>query len=174
MQENLQEQEKKRFEQDEKKERQEREEKLRKLEEITKLSHIKIDLNNLKELIMNWTIDIDVVDDLISWEEFDEETIEEIFEKIDEIEKIDDIDNLLPKQYRVTKEDYLLATKNINYKNTVVNKINQALDFIYMNSKWRSRWAKVFWSFLFLLAENLQTIQENYIDIKDNLTNNNK
>ncbi|MFZ5341914.1 MAG: hypothetical protein ACOZBL_05305, partial [Patescibacteria group bacterium] len=53
MQENLQEQEKKRFEQDEKKERQEREEKLRKLEEITKLSHIKIDLNNLKELIMN-------------------------------------------------------------------------------------------------------------------------
>jgi hypothetical protein len=54
-----------------------------------------------------------------------------MLDKIDEIEDLKDIDKILPKNLRLTKEEYLIALKNKNARVKILIKINNSLDYIY-------------------------------------------
>jgi len=57
--------------------------------------------------------------------------VQEILEKIDEIEEIRDVDKILPKEFRVTKEEYLMALGDSEARQKAMEKLHSALDHIY-------------------------------------------
>jgi inorganic pyrophosphatase len=61
--------------------------------------------------------------------------VEIIFQKIDEIENIENIDEYLPKEYRITKEEYKNALSNDIFRVQIITKINVALSIIYNQIK---------------------------------------
>ena len=102
--------------------------------------------------------------------ELEHDEVEKIFEKIDEIESIDDIDDYLPKEMRVTKEEYAAATHDDDTLIQVEGKIHRALTHLSQSANpqiWGS--VNIFSSFLTMLDKNLITIQEHHIDMQDSL-----
>jgi hypothetical protein len=57
--------------------------------------------------------------------------IEVIFQKIDEIENMEKIDEYLPKEYRITKEEYKKALIDGIFRTQMLTKIDVALTIIY-------------------------------------------
>lgn len=148
----------------------EKSEKLRQLERITQIGKIKFDLEKLKFLIMNWFLDENLVKDLIEWHSIESKEINDIFSKLDMIEEIQWIEKILPKEFRITKEDYLSAIASDEYRKIVLDKIDDALTYLYKSINWdESILFNLFAWVLYLLNKNLQIVQENYIDIKNNL-----
>jgi len=96
--------------------------------------------------------------------------IEEIFTKIDEIEEIKDIDKYLPKENRISKEEYTKAIYDDIFRIQTLIKIKTALAILSTQinpENWF--WINIFKWFLLVLDKNLIKIQENHIDIKNSL-----
>lgn len=127
------------------------------------------DISFLKSLIERWLISVDVANTIIEWIEFDSEQIKEIFEKIDEIEHVKDVEKLLPKELRITKEEYITALWNENYRKATITKLNWALDYIYHTTHpFNSSFINLSY-IIVLLNQNLSKIHSNTIDIKRDL-----
>lgn len=140
----------------------EKKEVLHKLESAQNLSY-------LKSLIDRWLISINVAKTVIEWWNFDNIQIEEIFEKIDEIENIKKIDRYLPKELRLTKEEYLGALENKDLRQQSIGKLNDALDYIYHSTHpFNSSFINLSY-IIVLLNQNLSKIHTNSIDIKRSL-----
>ena len=60
--------------------------------------------------------------------------IGEVLKKIDEISNTDKIDKILPKEMRVSKEEYLNALEDSVERDNLIEKLNGALDHLYLLS----------------------------------------
>ncbi len=138
--------------------------------EIIEVLKHKKKLAYLKSLIEKWQISIKIAKNIIEWKCLNNENINEMLDKIDEIEDLKDIDKILPKNLRLTKEEYLIALKNKNARVKILIKINNSLDYIY-NSTHVDEFMNIFdlsW-ILTLFNSQLKKVQENTIDIKISL-----
>lgn len=127
-------------------------------------------LMNLKDLVEKWIISKETAKNIIDWENIDEEVIQEMFNKINEIEDIKDIDNYLPAELRITKEEYKQALNDDIFRVQTITKLDSALTLLANQINPESAmWLNLFSWFLTVLDKNLVKVQENTIDIKDNL-----
>ena len=127
-------------------------------------------LHSLHELVDKWVLSQEHVDKIIAWEDFDEDIIKDIFDKIDEVEELKDIDKYLPASLRITKEDYHTALHDDIFRVQTITKLETALTLLSQqinpDTAW---WINLFSGFLMMLDKNLVKVQEHTIDIKDNL-----
>lgn len=127
-------------------------------------------LNDLKDLIDKWIITKETANKIVEWENIDETTIKEIFEKIDQLEEIKDIDNYLPIELRISRDDYSRALHDDIFRLQTITKLDSALTLIANKINPDSALGlNLFSWFLTVLDKNLVLVQENTIDIKDNL-----
>ncbi len=127
-------------------------------------------LNDLKDLIDKWVITKETANKIVEWENIDETTIKEIFEKIDQLEEIKDIDNYLPIELRISRDDYSRALHDDIFRLQTITKLDSALTLIANKINPDSALGlNLFSWFLTVLDKNLVLVQENTIDIKDNL-----
>ncbi|MCH2189084.1 hypothetical protein MK079_04635 [Candidatus Gracilibacteria bacterium] len=139
--------------------------------------HAKTDaaLSHLKDLIEHHDIELDAktlksVEKAVSGQELDTEDIQEILEKIDEIENTEDVEQYLPDEMRITKEEYKQALVDDVFRVQVVTKIDSALTLIAQNINPNANLSlNIFSGYLAVLDKKLISLQENHIDIKDNL-----
>lgn len=130
-------------------------------------------LYELKNMLDKWVLDDrteDLVEDIVEFDVISQKEIEEIFDEIEEIENTKDIDKVIPKTFRITKDDYKKSlTDEVTRKHTI-KKINSALSIIVtkINPK-SSVWMNIIWWFLYVIDKKLVKIQENHIDIKNSL-----
>jgi len=155
------------------------EERILQLEKKKEIIHeeeaISDDLQKLRDLLEEHIIDDELVEKVLSESELDHEEIEEIFEKIDAIEDIDGIDDYLPQDMRVSKDEYAQATHDDEALIVVLTKIDTALGQIAHHSSPQA-WGSInlFSGFLTMLDKNLITIQEHHIDMQDALQSDKK
>lgn len=130
-------------------------------------------INELNSLLENSYIDTStkiILEKIIKSEDISQEEIEMIFQKIEEIENIDDIDKFLPKELRITKEDYNRAINDDIYRQHMFVKIDDALWILYEQIKPNlGFWMNLLRWYMVVLDKNLIKIQENNIDIKHSL-----
>lgn len=128
------------------------------------------DIFALQKLVEKRVVDKDTIKNISSGKEIDKKIIEQIFQKIEEIENIDDIENYIPPSLKITKEDYLKATKDEIFRLQTLTKIDASLVIIYDKINPETSFGiNLFSGFLTILDKNLVIIQENSIDIKDSL-----
>jgi hypothetical protein len=124
----------------------------------------------LKELIESWVITKHTAEKVINNQNIDEDLIKEIFDKIDELEEIKNINNYIPEELRISKEDYLKALTDNIFRTQVITKLDSSLTLIANKINPDSTmWLNLFSGFLTILDKNLIIVQENTIDIKNNL-----
>ncbi len=139
-------------------------------EKISLEVEVEQELFHFKELIEKWIITNEVAKKIVKWEKISEEEIKEIFEKIDEIEEIKDIDNYLPPELRISKDDYIKAVNDDIFRVSIITRIESSLAILSNQIIPDSvTWMNVFSWFLAVLDKNLVKIQENTIDVKDSL-----
>ncbi len=127
-------------------------------------------LLDLKELVESGVISKETAEKVASWDNIDEEVINEIFEKIDQMEDIKDIDKYLPKELRISHDDYVKALHDDIFRVQMLTKLNSALTLLSRQINPDSAmWLNLFSGFLTVLDKNLIIVQENTIDVKDNL-----
>lgn len=125
---------------------------------------------NLKELLEYWVISSETADKIISGINISNEEIAKIFEKINEIEDVKDVDKYLPKELRITHEQYVKALSDDIYRVQTITKLNSALTLLANQINPDSfTWLNLFSGFITILDKNLIKIQENTIDIKNEL-----
>ncbi len=125
---------------------------------------------DLKELVEKWIISKETAKKVTSWENIDEEIINEIFKKIDEMEEIKDIDKYLPPNLRISHEEYLKALHDDIFRVQTLTKLDSALIILSRQiSPNSSMWVNLFSWFLSVLDKNLITVQEHTIDVKNSL-----
>lgn len=125
---------------------------------------------HLKELVEKWVISKEIADKVINWKDIDNNVIKDIFEKLDQIEETKDIDKYLPKELRVTHEDYTKALHDDIFRVKTITKLDSALILLAKQVNPDSIvWLNLFSWFLAVLDKNLIQIQENTIDVKDSL-----
>ncbi len=125
----------------------------------------------LKEMVDSWFISWDIANKILAWEEITNDEIKEIFDKIDEIEDIKNIDNYLPRNLRITRDEYLKAIKDRVFREQTITKLNTSL--VLLSNKINpdsAVWLNLFSWFITVLDKNLIKVQENTIDIKNGLT----
>lgn len=128
------------------------------------------DLQKLRDLLEEHIVDDALVEKVINHSELEHDEIEEIFEKIDELEAIENIDDYLPKDMRITKQEYAGATHDDAMLVQVEAKIQKALGHIASHANISQWWSiNLFSGFLTMLDSNLVTIQEHNIDMQDSL-----
>lgn len=126
-----------------------------------------IQLDNLKELVSKWLITNETAKKILVWEEISNDEIKEVFEKINQIEEIKDVDKYLPKEYRITQEQYFKAINDDIYRVKILTKLDFALNILVKQIiPDSSSWLNLFSSIIWILDKNLILIQENTIDIK--------
>lgn len=140
-------------------------------EKIMTLEDSESKLQALKEMIQNWEIDErtkKVLEKVIASADMNDEDIETIFRQIDEIENIENVDNYLPKEFRITKDEYKDALTNHISRIQVLTKIDVALTIIINQIK-PFDWSmlNLFRWYLIALDKNLVRLQENHIDMKN-------
>lgn len=129
-------------------------------------------LDELKDLCEKWLLSQKTIDAVFSWKIISQDELKEIFTKIDEIEQVEKIEKYLPKEFRITKDEYFKALENKIFRTQVLVKINTALTIISHQITWDTPiWINLFSWFLTLLDKNLVIIQENNIDVKNSLEN---
>lgn len=127
-------------------------------------------LASFKDLISKWIISNETAIKMAAWENIDNEVITEIFKKINQIEKAKNINKYLPKELRISKDDYIKALTNDIFRVQTITKLDAALTILANHiSKDSSVWINLFSGFLTVLDKNLILIHDNTIDIKDNL-----
>lgn len=141
---------------------------------------LKFDLQNLKELVEQWVVDKSLFesikkDSILSNDEFQDvvESVDmkEVFEKLNEIENFEDIDSIVPKELRVSKNEYMQALKDPEKKKDVLAKFDKSLDIVANNFRWVSPFKRsIFTSYVWLLSKNMIDLQWKIIDIKRTLT----
>lgn len=115
-------------------------------------------------------VDINIIKKAIEWGKMTDEEIESVLEKIDEIEKTEDVDKYLPKESRITKEEYKKALVNEVFRVQVQTKLDTALTILANHANpWAVTWINLFSWYMAILDKKLVRIQENHIDIKDSL-----
>lgn len=128
---------------------------------------IENDLEYLKDLIYNWIVSNETAKKILSWEEISNDEIKEMFKKINQIEEIKDVDKYLPKEYRITQEQYLKAISDDIFRIKILTKLDYALTILVKQIiPDSSSWLNLFSGFIWILDKNLVLIQENTIDIK--------
>lgn len=128
------------------------------------------EINNLKELVSKWVISKEQANNVIKWIELDDSTISEMFDKINQIEETKDIDNYLPKELRISKDEYKQALVDDIFRIQTITKLNSAL--LLLSNKINPDNIlpiNLFTWFLNILDKKLILIQENTIDLKNNL-----
>lgn len=132
-------------------------------------------LNRMKEMINDDDLDLSLdqvqtIEKIISGDEISQETIEDILEKIEEIESTEDIDKYLPKESRITWEEYKKALTDDVFRVQIITKLDTALTILanQINPD-SSAGLNLFSGYMAVLDKKLIKIQENHIDIKDNL-----
>lgn len=130
------------------------------------------DLENLKQLVSKWVISKETAKNFTEWLEIDDDIIKEMFDKIDQIDEIKDIDNYLPPELRITKQEYIRAINDDIFRVQTLTKLNSAL--ILLSTKIvpdSAMWLNLFTWFLTILDKKLVLIQENTIDVRNSLDN---
>ncbi len=156
------------------------------------LDQSKLSLKELKNMITEWSINLDQKtfeeiqkDNKVDNREFNSiiESLEikELLKKIEEIVNNPDIEHILPKELRITSKEFKDACINKDKKTALLTKINTALDCV--NDHVRNDWGKVGWNplirnitmrenLMFLTNQKIIHIQENMIDMKNYLQDN--
>ena len=100
----------------------------------------------------------------------DSEELRDIFDKIDAIDEKKDIDTYIPKNLRITKEEYSVAISDKKVRKDLIVKLNTILIILknHMQPKSQSG-LNLFFGFLAILDKNLVNLQEYHIDIKQSL-----
>ncbi len=127
-------------------------------------------LDMLKELVDAWFLTQESVEKFSWWERLSTKEVKEILEKITELQTLETSHKLLPKQLIISPEEYLEALWDFEKKKALLQKIDQALDTIYMNMG--SGFIFSVFSFLsynLFLSQNVRQIQWNLIDIKNDI-----
>ncbi len=91
-------------------------------------------LTYLKSLVERGLINLDTAEHIVQGDTLDNEEIKEIFSKIDEIDEIQDIDTILPKQLRITKQEYMKAIDDPIFRQEIVKKLDTSLVYLYKTS----------------------------------------
>ena len=78
-------------------------------------------LSELKLLVKQWIITQKVADKIEIWKLVEKKEIENMFNKIEEIEDIKNIDKYLPKEFRITKKEYIQALENKVYRRKTIS-----------------------------------------------------
>jgi hypothetical protein len=147
----------------------------KKKEEVEILEKAEDNLFELQEMLDDWVLDYkteDLVEDIVEFDFISQSEIDEIFDKIDEIENSKDIDNVIPKDLRITKEDYKKSLKDDEYRLQTIQKVNSALWIIVRKINPKSWvWINIMGWFLYALDKKLVKIQWNQIDLKNSLKN---
>lgn len=124
----------------------------------------------LKSMVERDLIAVSTAESIVSGEGLDAKEIEEIFERIDEIEATHDIDRILPADFRVSKDEYLIAMKDAAARKETLIKIDASLAFIHESvDPSPLSFLNFFGGFMVALDKNLVRVQENTIDIKRSL-----
>lgn len=127
-------------------------------------------LEELKILVEKWLITQQQAEDIANNKELNKKDIQEIFENISQIEEIKDIDKYLPKELRVTIQEYQKAMFDDIFRIQTLTKIKTALTVLSQHSWLENQaWVNLFSWFLSVLDKNLILIQEHNIDMKNNL-----
>lgn len=125
---------------------------------------------NLRQLVDKGAISKETAQNIVGWKDINDETIKEIFDKIDQIEGIRDIDNILPAKLRVSCEEYFKAIGDDTFRVQILTRLDSALSLIASKITNDSSMAlNLFSGFLNLLDKNLIKVQENTIDLKNSL-----
>ncbi|MDR0370134.1 MAG: hypothetical protein LBH96_06710 [Candidatus Peribacteria bacterium] len=142
-------------------------------------SKVKIEIQELKYLVEAGAVDKKLFDKItednhISSEEFNEVLdkidIQKLFEKLEELEHSKDTKDLIPKELRVKKSEYLKAFQDEDTKKNVLQKFDASLDIIYNTvNGGQTMHGNMFSTYVYLLSEKLIPIQENIIDLKQPL-----
>ena len=124
----------------------------------------------LKSMIERGLIDSAEAENIMSGEILEIPELQEILDKIDETEALPRIDKILPKEHRVTKEEYIAALGNDELRLALLYKIDRALTYIY-DSLYPDTFSVVhfFGDIFSTLSKSLVKAQENLIDIKNSL-----
>ncbi|MDR2540927.1 MAG: hypothetical protein LBD11_04000 [Candidatus Peribacteria bacterium] len=144
------------------------------------LEKTKLEIQELKSLVEAGLIDQtsfeEIVEDKkISKEEFqevlDKVDVQQLFEKLKEIEKAEDIDAVVPKELRVSKDEYQQALQDPIKRDAVLQKLDQSLDNIHHRiTGGVSLHGNMFATYTYLLSQKLIPVQENIIDLKQPLS----
>lgn len=137
---------------------------------------VKIETENnleyLKDLLNNWIVSNETAQKIIDWEKISNNEIKEIFKKINQIDEIKDINIYIPKEYRITQEDYFKAINDNDFRGEIIKKLDSTLSILAKQIIPDNYWGlNLFSGFIWFLDKNLTTIQENTIDIKNWLKN---
>ena len=128
------------------------------------------DLLDLKELVEKWVITKETAKKVVEWKGIDEDTVKEIFEKIEQMDEIKDIDNYLPVELRISKDDYSKSLTDDIFRVQTITKLNSALTLIAQKiNPDTAMGLNLFSGFLTVLDKNLILVQENTIDVKYSL-----
>ena len=153
----------------------EQKEKQTKNKEIRENIKIEEAMHHMKDMINDENLDlsldqVQLIEKVISGDEITGEMIEEILEKINEIENTEDIDKYLPKESRITSEEYKRALTNDVFRVQIITKLDAALTILSTQVSWdASAWLNLFSGYMAMLDKKLVKIQENHIDIKESL-----
>lgn len=127
-------------------------------------------LLELEELVVEWVITADTAKKINAWEVLTKDEINDMFEKIKQIENIKNIEDYIPKNLIVSKQEYTKAINDKEERKNVLKKLNNTLSIVADNITGTPVPAiNIFANFIELLDKNLILIQENTIDLKNTL-----
>lgn len=132
-------------------------------------------LSGLKDMMEEHNLDISESDfktlqRATTGESLTTEEIETILDKIEEIESTQDVDKYLPKEFRITKEEYKKAITDDIARTQAITKLDTALTMLAEHAQGGSTMGlNLFSGYMAILDKRLIKIQENHIDIKENL-----
>lgn len=131
----------------------------------------KKELAFLKSLVERGLLGLHAAEIIASSATLETDEIEAIFEKIDAIDQIPEVEKILPKAFRLSKEEYVGALESEAMRKVALQKIDEALTHIYEYGNPNSLGATlgVFFSGFMMLNKNLVLVQEHTIDIKNSL-----
>ena len=124
----------------------------------------------LKTMIEKGLINPTTAEAIITGVELRPEEIEDIFAKIDEIENVKDVDKILPKELRVSRDEYIAALQSTENRTALLTKIDHSLGYLYqVVHPYDFSIVDFFSGFFTAINHNLVKVQENTIDIKRSL-----
>jgi len=132
--------------------------------------NLESDMNEILWLVEKWVISKETAGNILDWKDIWEEAIKEIFEKIDQMDEIKDIDQYIPDELRISKEDYSKALTDDIFRVQTITKLDSSLTLLANKINPDSAMGlNLFSGFLTVLDKNLIIVQENTIDVKDSL-----
>ncbi|NVP17699.1 hypothetical protein HUU51_03190 [Candidatus Gracilibacteria bacterium] len=127
-------------------------------------------LDYLKNMLNKGVVSHETAKKIIEGIQISREEIKDIFEKISQIEEIKDIDKYIPKEYRISQEQYFKALNDDIFRTQIITKLDFSLALLSRQfTNETSSGLNLFSGFIGVLDRNLITIQENTIDIKSGL-----